>query len=270
MSLEDLSGISGEGIKDLLSSLKEMAKTNDNIDAKALERLENVEVVQEKLEVAKRPIDDILNDAEKIDVDLIASQVLDWATENVENYVDNHVTSFKLDLALDNCDEMSEAKKLQDLYRAIPYADSDIHVNLDDIEEFENNVVDSENEKECQACKDKLDLITKKAFDSVQSDKIRLQKLFKRLVYYYEMKGVKDGVPIIQEQEGFVKILRFEYEAFSVGVKVVEGLDIVDKQTNEIVKQGDKEIVKEYVIPEGFTLWIQLVHKPKARPISLF
>jgi hypothetical protein len=53
-----------------------------------------------------------------------------------------------------------------------------------------------------------------------------------------------------------VSILKFEYEAFSVGVKVRN-----PKENNTI---------KEYVIPEGFTIWIEIAFNQVLTPVSMF
>jgi len=90
-----------------------------------------------------------------------------------------------------------------------------------------------------------------------------LEKLFDRLIYYYEMQGIKNGEMLIQEMAGAVNVLKFEYEAFEVGVKIL---------APEVAHQENKErkVVKQYTIPEGFTVWIEVAYKANLRPTSLF
>jgi hypothetical protein len=83
-----------------------------------------------------------------------------------------------------------------------------------------------------------------------------MDNLFKRMAYYYELKGISRGKLLIQELEGQVSIVKFEYEAFSVGVKVRDP----KKDTT----------IREYVIPEGFTVWIEIVCNPANPPTSMF
>ena len=58
------------------------------------------------------------------------------------------------------------------------------------------------------------------------------------------------------EVSPFLSILRFEYEAFSVGVKVRN--------------PKDNNTITEYVIPEGFTIWIEIAFNQVLTPVSMF
>lgn len=214
-------------------------------------KTENFEIVKSKLVFQKKPVDEILMDLKSIDTDLIATEVLTWLDVNVENFINNHVKTFKIDLVLDSSESMTEIKKLQDLYRAIS----------DD---------DPNNEKAIEdgvMCRKKLDKITNKAWKTMMGKKDLLEKLFIRMSYYYEMKGLKDGKPIIQELEGFVDILKLEYEAFSLGVRILQGSDV---ENEDGLKKGEKKILKEYEIQEGFTVWLELLLRPKQKPVAIF
>lgn len=240
------------------------------------------------LSFQKRPINDILKDAKKIDVDLSSKEILDWLIGNVENFIDNHAKMFKLDLIMDGIKELSESKKLQDLYRAIP-----------DDEGLSEEEVDR-----AQKCRRTLDEITSKVYDKMAKDKKKLEELFGRMIFFYEkvipsaenrkqalridaelkelflqkekldergqkriqkkiVEKIKEGENLIQFErlEGAVNITKFEYEAFSVGLMV----KAKDDQDSEV-----KRVVKETVIPEGFTLWLELSYKPKQRPTVMF
>jgi len=216
--------------------------------------LSNVKIVDAEAVFEKRPIENILEESKNIDPQTVADEVIQWLIDNVENYIDNHVRVFKLDLILDNESEsveaMEETKRLQDLYRAIP-----------DDEEVGDvaSAVD---------CRNQLNAITSDAFEIMKRSQDKLQELFKRLSYYYELKGVKEGKMLVQELDGHVDITNFEYEAFSVGVKVYGGFDKV--MDGEQVEKGEKKVVKQYTIPEAFTVWIELAFKPKERPLAIF
>jgi hypothetical protein len=168
---------------------------------------------------------------------------------------------FKLDLVLDSSESMRETKKLQDLYRSIP----------DSFKEMEklNDSSRPNREKECTSCRMELDKITNEAYKLMLLDTERLKKLFERLVYYYEMKGISRGQPLIQALDGSVTILKFEYEAFSVGVKILTS-GVADSKPISELPESEKTVAKQYTIEEGFVVWIELAFKTKDRPLSLF
>jgi len=237
-----------------------------------------------KLNFDKRPINDILNDSEHIDCRLVAKEVLNWAIANVETFIDNSQRNFKVDLNLINAKGMEETEKLQNLYRAIPDDD-------------ENNEKEIEKAEKCRRI---LDKIVAKAYKEIQELKEEQKKLFKRMVFYYErvipnpegreramqidrelktlvlskeaaedkdavqkqiMDLVEEGRKLVkfEELKGNVDITKFDYEAFSIGVQI-KAPDL----------RGEKTIVKDYVIPEGFTLWMELNYKQNELPISMF
>jgi hypothetical protein len=245
--------------------------------------LPDIEIVDAEIEFEKRPIDDILEDADAIDAKKIAEEVVEWAAANVDNYIDNHVKMFKLDLVLDNTDSMQETKKLQDLYRAIP-EDVLSAEKLEEITELAEEVgwdeamskisemVDDDcNIQEIIECRNKLNDITTKAHEAMMVDEVGLANLFEKLSFYYELQSLRDGIPVIQKLEGKAKILRFEYEAFSMGMKICRGEDAMDLdgEFKEDVP-SEKKVIKQYTIPEGFSVWIEIAFRPKVPPKSLF
>lgn len=251
-------------------------KNTKNIDPSKTK----IEVVDAEIKFFKRPIKDVLEDAKTIDPKTVAKEVLQWLIKNVEDYIDNHVYVFKLDLILDNESEsveaMEETKRLQDLYRAIPDDEDLMQLSPSERVLTVNNIVNNSKASEASidsiesavACRTELNKVTTKTFEAMRGCEQELKDLFKRLSYYYELKGVNEGKMLIQELNGHVDIINFEYEAFSVGVKVYGGLDkVVD---NKPVAKGEKKIVKQYVIPEAFTVWIELAFSPKERPLALF
>ena len=254
---------------------------------------ENIEMVEVDSKFEKLPVEDILKDSENIRPDVIADEVLMWLINNVENYIDSQVKAFKIDLILDNSDGMQETKKLQDLYRAIP----------DDLESENQDELVLE---KCQECRRILDNATQAAYEKMKQSDETLKRLFRRMVYFYEkiipnpdnkklafkideelkellekketsankdelqkeiVAKIEEGEKLIrfEELEGAVEVIKFDYEAFSVGVK------LSSKPTEEEIDEGAKsEVMKEYMIPEGFTVWIQIAIHHKHRPVSMF
>jgi hypothetical protein len=226
-----------------------------------------IEIVNCEANYEKKEVPDILKDMVEIKPRKIAKEILGWLISNVENYIDNAVKAFKLDLVLDSDESMKETRKLQDLYRAIPDPES---------------AEEKELIEECTNCRRDLDKITLEAYEEMKKSDKLLKELFKRLVYYYELKGIKDGILLIKDLCGSVDVLRFEYEAFSVGVKIMVPDLSYDPPSEEStvenfppvhvhdLPEAQKKIVKQYVIPEGFTVWIELAFRPQTRPTSIF
>ena len=232
-------------------------------------------------------IETIINNSKSISPEKIGQEVLAWVISNVENFIDNQNKVFKLDLVVDEAEGMEESKKLNDLYKAIP----------DDEESCEKTIDESEK------CRRILDEITNKAFEYIKNN-VLLEKLFERMSFYYgrvikspenkaraiqidkELKELfhkkenastedkleiqKQIVEKIQEGErlvkfseldGIVSITKFEYDAFEVGVQIKDA-------NNE--EGEERKILKDYVIPEGFTIWLEINFKNKQRPTSMF
>lgn len=223
----------------------------------------DIQVTYCDIEYVKKPIEVILKEAEDINPDDIATEVLEWLITNVENYIDNKVKMFRLDLVLDSSESLKAVKKLQDLYRAIPDNPKEIEkLSYEDREIREN---------ECVKCRRSLDVITDLAYQKMTQDKQRLRQLFKRLVYYYELKGISRGQPLIKELDGSVAIIRFEYEAFSMGVSLsAKKNEELEEPEEQFLVTDEKEVIKQYTVEEGFTVWIELAFKSKDRPTSLF
>lgn len=230
-------------------------------------------------------IKDIIKESEKIDIEKTSQQVLQWVCDNVEQFIDNQKRTFKLDLFLgeesDDTGQLSELKKLQDLYLAVPdvetisdeslskfnpeLTESDYGQTLPKLTDEEEELIESASET-----RRKLDKITNGVFDDMQKQTELLETLFKRMVFYYELKGISQGVPLIEELEGGVEVLQFEYEAFSVDVKVSKPA-IHKRDQDGNLEEVEEEAQTEYTIPEGFTIWVEISYKPKSLGLtSLF
>jgi len=224
----------------------------------------------------KKPLEDIIADAKNIDTKMVALEVIGWAIENVENYVDNTVRMFKLDLVLDAVETMQETKKLQDLYRAIPNDEDligeEVVLSLKARENAGKPLnMDKKTEKilkSIQECREILDKVVEEAHNEIGELTEYVDKLSERLVYYYEMKGVRNGVPLIRDLIGTASIIKFEYEAFNVGVRIRSAVQEIENEDGSLRHTGG-ELVNEYVVPEGFTVWIEIAFKDK-RPQSMF
>lgn len=168
-------------------------------------------------------ISSILEQLSCIKIKGVSKEILEWLIENVENFIDNKQYYFQIDLVIDEenkSESVQNIKLLQTLYRSIP-----------------------EGERDSVSCREKLNNFTQKVLIEMQKDSKRLEKLFKRMGFYYEMKGIgKNGEMLIQELAGSVAIVDFVYEAFSMGVRV---------------KLNDS-VIKEAIVPESFSLGLEI------------
>jgi len=283
---------------------------------------EQIDVIDEPMIFPKKPIEDIEEEAKKLRPDVIGTEVLTWVIGNVENFIDNQSKIFNLDLVMDNVQGMSETKKLQDLYRAIPDDDEHDTPLIPGDEKLPSFIKEKEELgkrlEKAEKCRRMLDEVTSSAFDHIKESKDMLKQLFDRMIFYYEkiipnpknkkraliideelkrlikqkdecvsveskkevqdkiVAKIKEGESLIKFEEfvGAAAITNFEYEAFSVGVKMVEGHNPnMDDNGNEIETETpdeDRKVMKQYTIPEGFTVWIEISFKPKMRQTTLF
>lgn len=211
-------------------------------------------------------IKEIIEKSKEINTDKVAQEMLGWLIANVENFIDNQRREFKIDLILDS-DNMSESTKLQNLYIEIPESD-DGDLKLDNIDNVNND-----NFIKVNKCREALDNVTKKCHSSMKKNKILLDTLFKRMIFYYEMVGVSKGNVLLKELKGAVSIKLFEYDAFSVNVQVTP-VNVGINKNNMDSRGEDKQMTtvnisegKNYDIPEGFTLWLEIAFRDTiARP----
>jgi len=189
-----------------------------------------------------RPSKEILAEAQELDIAIIGKQIIEWLEKNVSLYVDSHKKDYSIDLIIEEKDPedgvcMSEVRKLNNLYRAIDDREVD----------------------EAVTCRMKLDDITDKVLNSIRHDKAGLWKVFEALAFFYELKCVYKGEMIVDELQGEVIIHNLLYEAFSVGVMV-----------SDITEGKPREKISEYVVPEGFNIELEFIHKAIENPLSLF
>ena len=250
-----------------------MSKAKNPIDKKLQEIKKTVdtefELVEAELTFEKKPIEEILEASKNIDSAKVAKEVLTWLVENVPSFIDNHMRVFKLDLVLDEVEGLPETKKLQDLYRAMPEDEEVvdlINMSSDEIKALMSSPIEGAM-KELIECVQTLDAVTDKAYQLMKEDEELLAELTKNMSYYYELKGIKDGELLIQEQDSRVDIFKFEYERFSMGVKILEGETAYNGDASHL---PDKQVIKQYTVPEGFTVWIEISCKAKQRPSSMF
>jgi len=207
-------------------------------------------------------IKEILEESKKIETQNVANEVLNWLIMNVENFIDNQKREFKIDFILDSA-KMSETTKLQNLYKAIP--ESDTKISLKEIGSIKNT--DASYFKNVNKCRNELDKITKKCLKDMQKSEELLSTLFKRMIFYYEMVGISKGNILLKQLEGGVTITEFDYEAFSVDVSTKRYTPVVENG-EVIFEKIDEE--KNYTIPEGFAIWLEISFRDTIQRQTLF
>lgn len=196
-------------------------------------------------------IDGIINRAKNIDIDKVTTEIMDWLINNVENYIDNQEKEFMIYLDIKS-DEMSESKKMQDIYTNMPeigdgdYQEDDEMILLDILDETSNKILNKMTESE-----DKL------------------QKLFKRMIYFYEMTGFNNiSGPIIQEMEGKVEILEFSFDPTTMELKISE--NIKSDINGELIPTGEKRLIEKKELPASFIIGLKIDYWTKVPNLSLY
>jgi hypothetical protein len=222
-----------------------------------------------ELKIEKKSFEEISELAKTVDAEKAAEEVVTWLIGNVENFIDNKEREFRIDLIIEenSNEDMKNIKLLQDLYRAIP--DDSESVGPEKLAELTqsgnfNDVFEDEDFKKVVACREELDNISFAIHDNIRESE-GLKKLYTAMIYYYEMIGINNDGPLLKNLDGEVDVVEFEYEAFNVGVSVIVGT--VDEETDSI---EDKKVVSKYVIPEGFSLLLEIAFIDKNRSFGIF
>jgi len=183
---------------------------------------------------------------DSISIQAIAQETIRWATVHVEDYLDNQQNMFRLYFPKDQLAELPEALKLHDLYQEIPEVQEDHPAFNDVVKAIEY-----------------VHLICKNVQAKMNSEKSLMDDLFKRLIFYYDMKILrkdgKDVAPIIYDLEGYVHVGLFDYEGMSQTVEVTK--IAADDPTK-------REKIKEIVLPEGYGVELTLHFWPKTMTTS--
>lgn len=222
----------------------------------------------------KQNLEKIAADAKGIDTTKASSEILNWVANNVVYFIDNKTKMFKLDLIIDDskAEEFPETKKLQDLYRAIPEETTMDAIDMskvqrDDWTTWEKGLSKADNDllELYGNCRTELDKTTALIYDAMCQDSEGKAKVYEKMSYFYELKGINKGNFLLQELEGAVGVMRFEYESYSVPVTITKKRNI--QQADGSVRQ-EEDGVSTYTIPDGFSIWLEISFR--APSASLF
>lgn len=214
----------------------------------------------------------IVREGCQIDTDKVANEILDWVIANVEQFIDNQTRTFKLDLIIDgeSVPPMPETTRLQNLYRHIPQ-DEDL-INAKDVfrDDGTINMKKMNTKSVNQAAKVRVSLndVVQECFKKMQANEQKLKMLYDRMSFFYEMTGFYKGAPLLREISGAVNIVKFEYEAFCMDVKVQSPTYKIQREDGSVDTVESE--TKEYTVPEGFTVWVEISFRDVSRAASLF
>jgi len=203
----------------------------------------------------------------KVDVKAAAIEILEWLQANVEQYVDNQNNVFRLYLEVSDRVKMPQCSELKDLYAGVEPSLPD-DSTLDHTSEHTKEEVEASQQAEV-AILEMLDAITAKIHEEMVLNAEGIEKLFKRLVFFYEMTGYsKLNGPIIQEMKGVVKINEFMFDPQPMQLTVSQP---VGKIVNgEVERTGEKRVVKQVECPAAFGVELELEVYPASQPTSLY
>jgi hypothetical protein len=201
-------------------------------------------------------LEQIREGAEKIDAKIIAKEIMTWLTANVEDFIDNQETVYRVYLAIDASHDMPASLALQNLYVGIPEPK-----NADDEAGMETEV----------QMLDLLDSVCADVHEALTADKEGIDALFKRLIFFYEMTGYsREEGPLVQEMRGNVSFTDFAFDPIPMTMQVkqtvaevqdgeaVVKMETVEGEDGETVEVEKKALVKEVFMPAGYGIEMEL------------
>ena len=187
---------------------------------------------------------------ETIDPVEIAVEIGGWITKNVEQFIDNRETVFRMYLNVQSGMNMPMSSLFQKLYLSVPDVDEVVGITADDV----------------NAMYDALDAKLDKAKEVMSSDEEFLNFLFERMVFFYELTGLvlKDGKiaqTMVQKLQGSVSINELAFDPISLMTTVAQGVG--SQQDGKIKEGNDKVVIKQEESPAGFGIELEILVKPK-------
>lgn len=219
-------------------------ETKDKLTIPQIQKVSNKEY-------EKFSIDEILERKDLINKEKAAEELIEWLKVNVPNFIDNKERLFKIDLVIaeESKENIENIKLLQDLYRGIK--EDSFYIGEDgDNKTFEE--ITEEDLKDVMSVRGELDKITEEINEHILKSE-KLKELFDVMVFYYELSGINKGKLVLKELTGSVSV-SLQYDSFDVGVKVIDSIT--------------KETCKEYIVPEGFSVSLEIAFRDVKRSIS--
>lgn len=224
------------------SSYQEVPEGAEQISSSVQDKLNSVFEKNED-ETCEFSTEEIFKKTDTIDPKGLAMEIGTWLVKNVEEFIDNHETLFRIYLPVCAEIEMPNCSLFQRLYMAVQ----------DDGELW-----------------DALDLKLSEAKTLLDENKEFNTALFKRMSYFYEMTGfiVGEGQvkqALTQEMQGSISINELMFDPIMMTTTVSQGVGV---NTGGVIKEGDKKVViKQEEVPAGFALELEICLRPKQSSI---
>ena len=201
-------------------------------------------------------IPEVVEKADTISSVAMAKEIGNWIVGNVEQFIDNQDTVFRMYLNISSDMGMPMSSLYQRLYLSVYNA--------------EEAVVTDETDKALN----KLNAMLEETKSNMEKDAEFLSALFKKMAFFYELTGfvVKDGKvqqALTQKMDGKVSINVLEFDPVSLTTTVAQG---VGQNKDGVIREGDeKVIVKQEEMPAGFGIEIEISMSPKNNvPSSMY
>lgn len=228
--------------------------------AKALVELEQDAESQNRVlsgQDVQNILDNAIREMDSINVEKVGSEILEWLINNVSLFVDNQKREFHINLPQES-KEFHQVAKLTALYRSIPnekeVLGKDVVERLKADKRYSISKEDQHKLDNMFSVTRTLDDIVDKVHFSMKTNPL-MQKLFKEMVYFYEVSGIYKGNMIVKNLTGSATIKTLTYDKFSVPVAMT------NKQT------GESSV---YLIPEGLALVLEIALKEEKEPVLPF
>jgi len=188
----------------------------------------------------------------------LAREIGAWIIQNVEQFIDNQDTVFRMYLCVNSDMGMPASSLYQRLYLSAYNAEEGKNASDDEI----GHAVEA------------LNGLLDKAKELLEADRETMEALFRKMVFFYELTGfvVKDGKvqqAMTQKMDGKVSVNVLEFDPVSLTTTVAQG---IGKNTDGSIREGDqKVIVKQEEMPAGFGIELEIVMSPKnSVPLAMY
>lgn len=182
----------------------------------------------------------------KVDIKAVADEVFSWLLNNVNDYVDNSDTSYMLYFSGKILDELPAIGSFYRIYDSMPRGE-------------EGN---PESQAVEERCIDAYENCVHSVTEMIKNDSENLEKLFEKLIFFYDTKIMTDGVnivPFTEKLDGYIEMDGLIFEPFPVEMEVKRKDVTVDKDGKEVGK-GKVTVVKKITIEPGFCVQFEIVY----------
>jgi hypothetical protein len=190
----------------------------------------------------------------KVDIKAVSDEVFAWLLANTEDYVDNSDTAYMLYFSGKVLDELPAIGSFYKIYELIPRGiEEDLEARIE---------ADPESQKIEESCIEEYEKVVQAVTETIKGDKENLEKLFEKLIYYYDTKIITDGVnivPFTEKLDGYIEMEGLIFEPFPIELEVKKKDVTVDKFGRE-KGNGKVTVVKKITIEPGFCIQFELVY----------